>query len=164
MKEHLDRKWLQREWIEKHRLLKDIAAECGVSKEAVRQQAAKFGLKYLSPTERIDALWLREQVECKRRTQKDIGHEIGLSKDAVGILCRRHGIKRTQMSPAERLNRRTENAARYFAKRYSTDPDYRAGCIERAKRWQREHPDKARDAVRRWRERHSTLLGSATPM
>jgi len=132
------RDWLYLEYHDKHRTLKDIGLELGVSKERVRQLVSGFGITYVRKRHQIEH-WLREQVVDKRRLHGDIADECGVSVRTVSRWCQQLGIRRIPYTTQENADR--GNAKHKL--RYANDPEFRRDQIERASQWQKDHKKKA---------------------
>ena len=114
-KKHRDREWLQEEYVNKRRTLRDLGKECGVSFEAVRASAARFGIVKPKEWELIDKDWLQVEYVDNRRSQKDISGELGVSIGSVRIALSNHGIIRTPYTKEEIRVRYNEGQNRRYA-------------------------------------------------
>ena len=132
------------EYGELHRTLADIGKECGVSRQAVKQAADKFGIKHVRVSERIDVAWLREQREAKKRSQQDIADELGISQHIVSRLCVKHKIEIPRRTQEERKDKRRAWSRAYQNRRFATDPVYREAKKACTSRWQKAHPAECR--------------------
>lgn len=139
MRKHLDPDWLLREYGEKHRTLQSIGDECGVSRQAVKQAADKFGIEYVPVSKRIDIAWLREQREGNKRSQQDIADDLGIARQHIGILCLEHAIKRPERTKLTREQRNARNLS-WQNRKYKTDPEYREMKKRSVVRWRKAHP------------------------
>ncbi|GAG09331.1 unnamed protein product, partial [marine sediment metagenome] len=154
-KPHWSRDWLEQELVVKRRTLADIGRQCGVSREAVRQHASRFGLRKSLLWEMIDEEWLRRGIVEERRTMEELAIEIGISYWAIRQARRMYGIKipRVKDLSAEEQRQRMNERQNH---RYATDPECRRKKIACARRWQRNNPERYKEYHRRYqRERYA---------
>lgn len=50
------------------------------------------------------------------------------------------------------------NAKKYYKDKYKNDPAYREKCIESAKKWQKNNPDKFKVIKKRYYDKHQTQI------
>jgi hypothetical protein len=96
---HNDAEWLREQYVERGRMLHDIADECGVAESTIRRRMDKYDI----PTrpggrQRIkgphnDAEWLREQYIERGRTRHDIADECGVSEVSIRRRMDEFGIE-----------------------------------------------------------------------
>ncbi len=95
----INERWLKDQFVRRHRLGHDIAAECGVSTTTVwraveqwglTRSAVRHGRKALS-----DLTWLRCRVVDEGATAADIARELGVAASTVRGVLRRHGMRRS---------------------------------------------------------------------
>jgi transposase len=94
MRAQFGHEWLRIEFSEKHRLMKDMAAECGVSRETIRYALKEAGIEYVSPRKRIDVARVRKLVESRGRSYRAVAREFGVSHTTIVRLCQENGIQR----------------------------------------------------------------------
>jgi plasmid maintenance system antidote protein VapI len=94
MKAQFGREWLQEEYGEKHRSMRDMAKECGVSRETIRVALKDCGIEYVSPRERIDIARVRKQIEGRGKSYRAVARELGVSHGMIARLCQENGIQR----------------------------------------------------------------------
>jgi transposase len=93
MKAQFGREWLEEEYLQKHRSLRDMGRECNVSRETVRTALRDAGIEYVPPRKKIDVAWVRKQVEGKGRSFRSVARELGVSHLTISKVCRDNGIQ-----------------------------------------------------------------------
>jgi transposase len=109
--------WLRKEYIEKNRLIKEIAEELGCSNTTVSRWLNKHGIKTRSRRERIhhrlpdeldDPEWLREKYHNEGLSCQAVAEKIGCSDGAVLSAMNRHGIETRSFSEAVKRGKRKQ--------------------------------------------------------
>lgn len=100
----IDPDWLRIQYVRRHRTLKDIAREVGVSVTTVHSAVQAHGLTRSSLRRHPDALhdqqWLRIRYLEESATAGEIANELRLGEPAVRSALRREGIRRSAGSTA----------------------------------------------------------------
>jgi len=132
--------WLREEFVVKRRTLRSIAAQCGVTKQAVSLYVVRHALV----AERVplyklyaDKEWLEQEYVKNRRTSANIAEECGVHVAVIVYHSRKHNLRRIPYTPEEVRERERvrQNAA------YASDPEYRAMKISNTMRWREQHPE-----------------------
>ena len=132
-----DRDWFYIEYHDKHRTLRDIGPELGISAERVRQIVKGFGIPYVRKPQYEEA-WLREQI-LKKRTRAEIADECGVGVKTITKWCHALGIRRIPYTARENMDR--SNAA--HKRRYANEPEYRKHMIARTRQWYNDNKEQA---------------------
>jgi transcriptional regulator with XRE-family HTH domain len=150
VKKRRDPAWLREQREVKGRSLKDIAEECGVTKQAIHDFCRRHDIRYVRPkaAAAVDIAWLRRETE-RRRTQAELAAEAGVSIALIRHLQHIHGIKKPRLTKEEKQAAR--NA--HYRNRYTTDEEYRQRLLAAACAWHQAHPEEAREHRRRYREK-----------
>ena len=96
----IDPDWLRIQYVRRHRTLKDIAGEVGVSVTTVHGAVKAHGLTRSSLRRHPDALhderWLRIRYLDDNATAGEIANELRLRESAVRSALRQRGIRRSE--------------------------------------------------------------------
>ena len=110
-----DEDWLREQYVEKDRLIKDIAEVLGCSNSTVSHWLNKHEIetrsraeraRYSLPDEIDDAEWLQKKYHEEGLSCQDIADEVGCSDDTVLRSMNQHGIERRDFSEAVKRGQR----------------------------------------------------------
>jgi lambda repressor-like predicted transcriptional regulator len=85
---------LEEEYFVKHRSMRDMAQECGVSRETIRVALKDCGIGYVAPRGRISVARVRKQIEGRGKSYRAVARELGVSHGTIARLCQENGIQR----------------------------------------------------------------------
>lgn len=145
--------WLREEFVVKRRTLSSIAAQCGVTKQAVSLYVVDHALiaernaLYKPYTNKE---WLEQEFVKKRRTQANIAEECGVHVSIIIYHTRKRGLKRIPYTPEE-LRERARTQQNWA---YASDPEYRAMKISNTMRWREQHPEEYKAYQRAYGRAH----------
>ena len=91
-----DPEWLQRRHLDEHRPAGQIAAEIGVTPNAVRKALQRHNIDYITepvrPAELDSAEWLRSHHHHEGKSITDIAGALGVANSTVRAALHRHGL------------------------------------------------------------------------